>query len=89
MLKLTLTAREVKGNPNQIIVTSEGFLGKAEMTLPLTLGEFATGCDKRNKGELVQYAFPTLNKTQREFLITGMNMEQQAAVFGEEEEIED
>jgi hypothetical protein len=85
---VTLTAREVKGNPNQIVVAADGFLGKSEMTLPLTLGEFATGCEKRKNGELVQYAFPTLNKTQREFLITGMNMEQQAAVFGEEEEIE-
>ncbi len=88
MLKLKLSAREVKDIPTQIVVTAEGFLGKSEMTLPLTLGEFATGCDKRNKGELVQNAFPTLSKSQREFLITGMNMEQQAAVFGEEEEIE-
>lgn len=86
MFNPTYIAREVQNDPKQIIVTADGFLGKSEMTLPITLGTFAEGMEKRHRGALVQDAFPMLNKTQREFLISGMNMEDQADVFGEEVE---
>ena len=36
------------------------------------------------KGAMVQDAFPELSATDREFLITGMNPEEQAKVFKEE-----
>lgn len=84
MLNPTYTAHPTT-NPKQIRVTADGFLGKSEMVLPISLGTFAECWEKRVKGALVQDAFPMLNKSQREFLISGMNMEDQADVFGEEE----
>lgn len=57
-----------------------------EMPLPLDEREYAECFRSWRKGALVQEAFPMLNDTQREFLMTGMSEEEQRAFFTEVEE---
>lgn len=51
------------------------------MELPVTLEQLA----RFQAGELVQKVFPHLNATQREFLVSGRSVEEQQAMFGEDD----
>ena len=53
------------------------------MKLPLRSEEFVLGMEKWNAGALIQDAFPLLNSTQREFLMTGMDEQEQNEMFKE------
>lgn len=57
-----------------------------EMLLPLDEREYAECFRSWRAGALVQEAFPMLNDTQREFLMTGLSEEEQRAFFTEDEE---
>lgn len=59
------------------------FSGKTHsMELPLLPSEYHKGERAWGQGKLVQEAFPTLNATQREFLMTGASEEEQKEIFG-------
>lgn len=66
----------------KVKIIAEGPFGESEMVLPMTENDFELALGKWDAGELVQVAFPTLNASQREFLMTGMNPKQQKAIFG-------
>jgi hypothetical protein len=53
-----------------------------EMELPITDEQF----DDYLSGTLIQRAMPHLTPTQREFIISGMDEEEQERFFGREEE---
>ena len=66
-----------------------GLTGKVyTMELPLTQREFERGCEAMDRGVLIQYAFPTLNADQREFILTGITPEEWDAHFGPTEDEE-
>jgi hypothetical protein len=66
------------------------FTGNVDaMELPLSLGEFQQGIEKWDAGDYIQNAFPTLNATQREFLMTGLSDSEQERVFPHPEADED
>ena len=56
-----------------------------EMEIPLTEEQYFAGMLLRERGELIQYAFPTLSPVQREFLMTGMSETEQNEFFSVEE----
>lgn len=55
------------------------------MDIPLTETEFEAAMATWKRGSLVQEAFPTLTKDEREFLMTGSTPEEWNEVFGEED----
>jgi hypothetical protein len=55
------------------------------MEIPLTEEQYFAGMLLRERGELIQYAFPTLSPVQREFLMTGMSETEQNEFFSVEE----
>jgi len=67
-----------------VTVEATSIFGFAIMELPLSLNEFKQGMAKWDAGEYVQNAFPTLNATQREFLMTGLSEANQQKLFCEE-----
>lgn len=77
------------GDKPKVKVTAEGFMGKTEMLLPLSLGQLQQGIEKWDAGAYVQDAFPTLNAVQREFLMTGLSDTEQERVFAHPEADED
>jgi len=63
------------------------FTGKRHvMDIPLTQAEFQAGCDARQKGALIQNAFPTLSPELREFLLSGSTPEEWDAMMTDIEE---
>lgn len=68
-----------------IQVEARSPFGTATMELPMSLSEFKTAVAKWDAGAMVQNAFPNLNATQREFLITGLSEEEQQKFFDTEE----
>jgi len=63
------------------------FTGKRNvMELPITQEEFQAGCERRQKGELIQHAFPTLTPDQREFLLSGSTPEEWNAMMTDSED---
>jgi hypothetical protein len=83
MFNPTYTAYPTKIN-DKIRVVADGFLGTTEMVLPMTLGQFTEGMEKRQRGALIQNAFPRLTPEQRDFLISGMSLDDQDKVFTED-----
>jgi hypothetical protein len=58
-----------------------------EMEIMLTLSQFkAVMAWQRGEGPGIQYVLPHHSAEVREFLMTGLNVEEQNSVFGEEEE---
>ena len=55
-----------------------------EIDLPITLEQLL----RFESGEFAQIAFPQLNSTQREFLITGTTPEEWDEIFGSEEDLD-
>lgn len=62
-----------------MIVTKRSIISRAvhSMDLPVTQEQL----DRHRAGGLVQDVFPDLTVQQREFLISGMSLEEQAAFF--------
>jgi hypothetical protein len=54
-----------------------------EMTIKCDKAKFLASVAQYDAGAMVQTAFPYLNSTEREFMITGMSAEAQKAVFGD------
>lgn len=54
------------------------------MDLNCTFEEYNTALSIWEKGAMIQDAFPFLNATEREFLMTGMDAKEQAEFYGEE-----
>jgi hypothetical protein len=67
----------------QVSVIAEGFFGTQRMVLPMGVAAFDAAMEAWDAGALVQTAFPKLNPTQREFLMTGMPPLTQRKVFNE------
>jgi hypothetical protein len=63
------------------------FTGKRNvMELPITQEEFQAGCEARQKGALIQHAFPTLTPALREFLLSGSTPEEWDAMMTDSED---
>ena len=63
------------------------FTGKRNvMELPITQEEFQAGCERRQQGELIQHAFPTLTPDQREFLLSGSTPQEWDAMMIDSED---
>lgn len=54
-----------------------------KMTFNVPLETFTEGMIKYNQGAKIQDAFPFLSDEEREFMMTGMTIEEQKIVFGE------
>jgi len=67
--------------PHTIVTVTNTLLGiKRKATIPSRLvGGWMV--HSFLKGKMVQEAFPTLNKSEREFILSGMNAEDQARFF--------
>ena len=48
-----------------------------EMQMSLNADDYMRGMKEYKSGESIRDAFPTLNKVEREFLLTGMSKEEQ------------
>jgi hypothetical protein len=48
-----------------------------EMQMSLNADDYMRGMKEYKNGESIKDAFPTLNKVEREFLLTGMSEEEQ------------
>lgn len=60
-----------------------------EMVLPLSEEDFLQAFQAWRGGALIQDVFPTLNDTQREFILTGMSEEEQERAFGGDDDGEE
>ena len=58
---------------------------EATLELPITASQLVTGHCRRDGGALIQDAFPMLNDSHREFLLTGITPAQWEEEFGSEE----
>lgn len=65
-----------------VIVSATGQFGDADMDLPIGIAAFQAGLEAHRNGQTIQAAFPSLNATQREFLMTGMSEKIQQKIFG-------
>ena len=72
----------VDSTPKTVTINATGMFGSNDMTLPMSHADFMAAYDKWAAGAMVQAAFPNLNATQREFLMTGMTPKQQHEIFG-------
>ena len=79
----SLSVRETKIS-DKIVVCADGMLGHTEMVLPMSREQFTECFTRWESGEMVQRAFPTLSPAQREFLLTGMSLDDQEEVFYED-----
>lgn len=66
---------------NKTKVCADGPFGYAEMIFPMSFGEFCERFHRWESGEMVQHAFNTSNKEEREFLLTGMCLVEQEDLF--------
>lgn len=81
----TLSVSETK-IPNRIVVIAESFMfGRNEMVLPMTLDDFTERFTRWESGEMIQNSFADLSPEQREFLLSGMPLDEQDEFFSEEE----
>ena len=48
----------------------------------ITQYEWEMGCYLRDDGALIQHAFPMLDATEREFIMSGISPEEQDSIFG-------
>jgi hypothetical protein len=71
--------------PDKCLVTVEGI----SETLNIPLSKFIEGLSMRKNGELIQWAFPTLSKKEREFLLSGMSFDEQDQLFQDDEDMEE
>lgn len=69
----------IKKDATSIILEADSdFMGRTRMKLPISEKVFLACMDNwENKGLLIQNAFPMLNATQREFLLTGISNDKQ------------
>jgi hypothetical protein len=74
----------VECGPDKCQVTVEGITE----TLNIPLDKFLKGLSMRKNGEMIQFAFPTLSKKEREFLLSGMSFDEQDQVFQDDEDDE-
>jgi hypothetical protein len=74
-----------KHDKNSVLVHAKGGLfGNNDMIIPMPENQFTNGMIHwLNDGQMVQDAFPTLNATQRDFLLTGMSEKQQSEMENE------
>ena len=74
-------SRYIQGsNPAQTIVFNRR---DDSITVNVPYNAFKKCADKWNHGAMIQEAFPMLNATEREFMITGFTAEEQKEIFGE------
>ena len=55
-----------------------------EMVIPMPVDEYDKSRREYQDGKTIQEAFPTLNATQREFLLSGMSEEDQNIIYNGE-----
>jgi hypothetical protein len=67
----------LNSTPYSITLEAVGFMGTSHMTLPMNEEKFRTCYTNWQAGKLIQQAFPMLNATQREFLMTGISSDKQ------------
>ena len=62
----------LRSTPRSVTLEAVGFMGTSRMTLPMNEEQFKKCHASWQGGKLIQQAFPLLNATQREFLMTGI-----------------
>lgn len=71
---------------NAVVVRRSMLSGKTHsMELPISEEEFDRCFDAWQNGTLIQEAFPMLDASQREFIMTGITDEEWDATYGEDE----
>lgn len=74
-------------NGNMVVTAPSQMTGKEHsVELPMTAAEYKRAMEAYNRGALIQNAFPALNASQREFLMTGITDEEWKTLEKEEEE---
>ena len=66
------TLQILNSTPRSITLQAVRFMGTSRMTLPMSESSFKASYESWVGGKLIQHAFPLLNATQREFLMTGI-----------------
>lgn len=79
-----LSLIEVPGQP-YVTIRAVGFMGENIMHIPMGKTKFMECFNKWVAGAMIQDAFKCLTVVQREFLMSGMSVEQQKEVFGKPE----
>ena len=74
----------IPSGPDKCVVC---IMGNTE-TLNIPLEKFLEGLIKRDLGDMIQIAFPTLSKKEQEFLLSGLTFEEQDQIFNNEEDEE-
>lgn len=69
---------------DKVKVCADGPFGYAEMIFVMSFGEFCERYNRWESGEMVQRAFNTSSKEEREFLLTGMCLVEQEEVFDDD-----